>query len=345
MKWWFWRSRQTSGAGHNLAAGRDAILTVQNFVAPPPIVEGAPAADGVSDLRETIRRFFEVFAWHDVARAEIPQFLKQMGGPAVTMPDIATDSNFAEILNEELLDFTTNVFALDVDYLRRPHSDQIFRAQYFYGHPERLVRLMLVDSVIREEDADGLPLTLWPTQKLEWGDQAGVLYLLATARPKPVPDDGSDPDPGREVLVGGVLTVEIARFRGRSIYRYFPVEALPWGYYKCRYDWLSAIWMSSLCGVDTHGRLVPDRDDLLRITEGRRFPNELHFAGAKSFGHATFQHWSVHDLPRVNKRKTWIPSERQRYEEYIEWARDYRTAVDEAIALRNSLIKKGPLEP
>lgn len=346
MKWWTWLSRQRSGAGHNLAAGRDASLTVQNFVAPPQIIQGSPAPDGMSDFRETIRRFFQVHAWHGVTQAEIPEFMRQMGGPAVTMRDIATDSNFAEILDEELLDFTTDLFALDVDYLRRPESDRVFRAQHFYGHPERLLRFMLVDSVVREDD-DGVPLTLWATQKLGLGDQAGTLYLLATALPDPDPDDGSDPDPERsDVYVGGVFTVEIARFRGRSVYRYFPVEALPWGHYKCRYDWLSVIWMSSLCGVDTHGRLVHDRGDLLSITDGRRFPSELHYAGAGAFDHAHFDHWSVYDLPRVNKRKTWISSERERYEEYIEWAQDYSTAVEKAIALRNSLVARtGPSEP
>lgn len=259
------------------------------------------------------------------------------------MRDVATDANMAGRLDADLLNFTTQVFALHKDYLWRPHSAVILQEKSFYKHPQAFPRFMLVDAVMREEDEDtGHPRTLWPTTPLLSGHRSGdLLYLLASARPEPVPfyEAAGTDDPDDEVLIGGVFMAEITTVRGRPVYRYFPIDVQPWGYYKCRYDWLSMIWMAKQCGVNIFGKLVLDRADLIDICTGRRFPHELHVDAEGPFRDGFFHSWPVGTLPHVQDRGGWEARERQRYEQWIEPDADYQKAVDDAIVLRNRLIE------
>jgi hypothetical protein len=84
-----------------------------------------------------------------------------------------------------------------------------------------------------------------------------------------------DPPGGRheeDALVGAILRTEIAHFRDRSIYRYHPIEALPWSYWKSRCDLVAMQALAWTCDVPVFGRVVPSRDELVRICDGNSFP-------------------------------------------------------------------------
>ena len=342
MSFWPRRVRQrTGGDGSNQMAGRDLHNT---YIAGPPGGESV----GPTGLQTILERFVQIYEWHRIHRAEIPAFVKHCGGPSMTLHDVTSDETLARRLDEELLEFTTQLFVLYEDYLWHIPARRIFPTQHFYKAPQYLPRLFLIEAVVRDRDESGKPARLWVDEDLHPADGygAGSLYVLASSVPPRVLTEDGAPDPWDDSLVGFVFRVQFTTFRGREIFRYYPFEVEPYCYWKVRYDVLSVIAVAHWCQVNVRGRIAEAHHDdrqyiqgtLVDICRGERFPFELTGFDPYVTDNGDLKSWPIDSLLRVDEPSAWAAED---WANYVDWSRpdgSLKKAVEEAKTERRRLF-------
>ena len=84
---------------------------------------------------EPVRRFVELFEDHDIARTQIPRFLKDFG-ISLSLSDINTDEALLHKMDEPLMDKVCEIFAIRREWLDGVES-QIYPCHDFYKYPEK----------------------------------------------------------------------------------------------------------------------------------------------------------------------------------------------------------------
>jgi hypothetical protein len=253
------RIRQASGAGANIASGRDTYITVENTA----LQETAtPEGQKPEAVMEICSKFLQAYEWHGVHKAEIPSFLEEFGGPHVTLLDVSSRDHLLHRLDDLLLEFTEATFVLHPDWLRQDNAVQVLRSLDFYKRVEGLARFLLVGAVGKQGRDE-----LWRGEdRIEVG---GSLYFFTTEEPS-----FEDPE-AQDIAVGCVYRVPIGTFRGRLINRYFPLKALPWNYWRSRYQTVAMMSLADACEVGVVGKYLPSNQEVYDLCAGRRFPVEV----------------------------------------------------------------------
>jgi hypothetical protein len=225
-----------------------------------PLAPNTPLAS--SPLMQVTTRFMQVYEWHGIHPAEIPDFLEQTGGPSVTLADLSTQERLLERLDSQLLDFTTETFSLHHAWLRQGGAAQILTSLDFYKNVERLADFLLVKSIRKSGRTD-----LWAPAGLF--EVAGTMIFFSTQRPT-VENYESQP-----IYVGAIFEVPIVNFRGRAVCRYYAMRALPWDYGRSHYELVAMMTIADACDISVVGRYLSSKEDLMDLCMGRRFPVEL----------------------------------------------------------------------
>ncbi len=195
-------------------------------------------------------RFVHVYEMHGVLRTEISEFIAHCGGPSLALRDLTNDTALVDRLDAELLDFTTNVFALHGDYLRRPESEHLYPRRSLYKMVDCFPHLLLVEALSPPTGPEVLPLGRDQDQYLN----RDVLYLIST---RSISNDEQFYVRDDDLHVGAILMTRIAEFRDRDIWRYYPIDAMPWYYWKSRRDLLSGHSVARLeCEVPVIGKVA-----------------------------------------------------------------------------------------
>lgn len=202
------------------------------------------------------KRFLQTYTWYGIERSEIPDFLAEVGGPSLDLADLS-EERLLDHLRREHLDVTTDTFDLDRDWLRHENADKVLRSYDFYKHVGSFADFLLVSS-------------RWRKDKQLWGHSpnyaGGTIYFLASAVPSI-----SDFDQAPWKQVGGILKVPIFDFRGRTIHRYFALDAQPWEYPPAHYDLVAMMTIADECGLLVLGRFVTV-EQVAELSSGRLFP-------------------------------------------------------------------------
>jgi hypothetical protein len=300
---------QQSESGPNVHGGRDAHYhqEVHIAAAPPPL----------HPLNWKAQRFLQAYEWHGIDRGEIPDFLAQIDGPALTYGDM-TEDRLINCLTREHLDITTETFALDRAWLHQPSATKVLRSFTFYKEDVRqFARFLLVGSRVREYSK------LWGDSPVHAG---GVIYFLASEVPSIANFEQ------QHMQVGAILKVPILDFHGRTIYRYFAIDDMDWSYWKCHYALVALMAIADECGLIVLGRLVT-ANQVSELSGGYAFPDAtlLDSHGNKWSPRYPFLGLSMHDGNNDYKRR-WA-SYRDLYRE-----RQYKTTVHEAKEERRRLM-------
>jgi hypothetical protein len=274
-----------------------------------------PAAP--SPLTQISSRFMQVYEWHGIHPGEIPDFLQQTGGPRVSLNDLSSEERLLERLDGALLDFTTETFALGRDWLRQGGATKVLTSLDFYKHVEGLADFLLVQSVSRSGRTD-----LWALSSYVGGtmffftEELSLLRHFGTVGP-PVEDFES-----QDIYMGAIYEVPIMKFRGRTIYCYYALKALPWNYWRSHYQLMAMMAVADACGVVVTGRYLSSRDDVISLCNGNRFPVEL------TTGFSPPDWWPQHPYLDENPRSTQESYQRKwsRYLAYFE-EQGYRETV------------------
>jgi hypothetical protein len=265
---WRRRVRQSSDSGTNLSADRDIHINIGSDPATnpeSPVPEIAP-----NPFTQLTGRFRQVYEWQGIYPAEIPDFLEQTDGPRVTLNDLSNDENLLNRLDGPLLDFTTEIFALDRNWLRQG-SDRVLRCRDFYKNVESLADFLLVESVYRSDRKN-----LWTGGRF---GGCGRMYFF-TEEPSFLPSFSAEwPSiekfESQEIEVGAIFEVPIVEFRGRLVCRYYALHALPWHYWRSHFQLVAMMAVAYACGVSVVGRYLSSKDEVIDLCDGRRFPVEL----------------------------------------------------------------------
>lgn len=225
-----------------------------------PIAASASTSDRYSDI---CARFLQVYEWHGIGRGEIPDFLKQCDGPSMTLFDLSDRDRILKRLDAPLLDFTEQIFALNRDWLRRDDASHILQSVDFYKSIGSLADFLLVGAVCKAGRS-----RLWRVAGYESMTSAGgTLHLLSSEIP-------SFDDP-QAISVGGIYRVPIVNFRGRLVHRYWPIRALPWDYWKSRFDIVAMASIAHECGGGGPIGVLASPSDVFELCDGQRFPTEI----------------------------------------------------------------------
>jgi hypothetical protein len=229
-----------------------------------------PAPTSPSPLAQLSSRFVQVFEWHKIYPGEIPDFLERAGGPRVSHHDLSTEQHLIERLDTELLDFTTETFALGHNWLLQGGAANVLRSRDFYKGVERLADFLLVQSLSRGDRAK-----LWnPSAYIH-----GILYFI-TEQSSPLSsfrrnEPSVEDFESQKVSIGAIYKVPILEFRGREVYRYYAIRALPWYYWRSNFQLVAMMAIADACGIVVSGRYLPSSEDVADVCGGRRFPVEL----------------------------------------------------------------------
>jgi hypothetical protein len=273
MSWWN-KVRQTNSQGHNISALGDVTVNeLHEPPSPPPVDPLKVKRASISDVAD---RFLQVFEWHGVAEGQIPKFLLECEGPSMTLHDLSSKGRLLRRLDDELLDFTQETFALHRDWLRvgSPTSD-VLSSRDFYKGVEGLASFLLITSGRKSGT------TFWPGVTSS-AETRGTLYMVANRRPRILDDDDDDDYAdypttvsADEIHVGAIFQSEICTFEGKTIYRYFPFKALRWDYWRSCYQTVAIMSVADYCGAIVLGVLSGPGQDIYNLCGGRRFPTEI----------------------------------------------------------------------
>jgi hypothetical protein len=228
------------------------------YAAPP--APGTPQA--LNPLMQISSRFMQVFEWHGVHPAEIPDFLELTGGPSVSLADLSSKERLLDRLVSQLLDFTTETFALHRDWLRQDGAAQVLTSRDFYKSVEGLADFLMVQSIRR-----GSRTNMWYSGSFHRA--GGSMYFFSTEQPS------VENHESQHIYVGAIYRVPIIDFRGRTVCRYYAVKALPWDYWRSHFALVAMMTIADACGIGVLGRYLPSQQDVIDLCEGRRFPVEL----------------------------------------------------------------------
>lgn len=324
MPWW--NIRQSSKRGHNFTARGDLTFNEVHAAPSPAPVEALEPRSG--SARAVAERFLQVFELHGIVEAQIPKFLKQCEGPSMTLYDLSSTDLLLKRLDDELLDFTQTTFALDPNWLRVGDATNILTSRSFYKGVESLARFLLITSTRKSGD------TFWPAES-SFGElrARGTLFMIADRVPavfSAVDEDDEQNEGGRSpdsrISVGAIYQSEICRFEGKTIYRYFPIEAMPWDHWRSRYQIVAMMSVADYCEAHVLGRLSGPGQDLFDLCAGRRFPRELAQQDySRPTWHPQYPYFGSH---------AWVgdPAYRERWAWYLERfdLHDYPGSVAEA---------------
>jgi hypothetical protein len=289
---------------------------------PPP----SGAQQDASLLGGVASRFIQAYEWHGVTRAEIPDFLADFEGPPVKLRDLASDERLLDRLDAPLLDFTTAVFDLHPDWLRREDATQVLRDHDFYKHVNAFPDFLLVRSSSRSGRD-----RLWHSG---FGDGLDArLTMVSTSEPE-LPDSDSTTD-AVGPYVGAVYQVQIGTFRGRQVWRYHPLVPFDWGYWRTRYQLIAMMALADECGVTVLGQFVGSDDEVQDICRGRRFPYEVtHRAGPMNW-------WPKYPFLGSHAWQD-DPDYLGRWKPYLDYIRDegYRDDLAEARQERRRALRR-----
>jgi hypothetical protein len=315
-----WRSRQSGPVGDDVVA--PDTVTVQSD--PPASPHSSAPVPSPGLLGGLPARFAQAYEWHGVARAEIPDFLSAFGGPSMTLSDLGTDERLLDRLDAPLLDFTTAVFDLHQDWLRREDANQVLRAHNFYKSVNSFPDFLLVQSVSRSGRD-----RLWNSG---FGASSARLTMLSTSEPV-LPDHQGTAEPTGP-YVGAIYQVQIGTFRGRPVWRYHPLVPFNWGYWRTRYQLVAMMAIADECRVTVLGQFVDSKEEVFDLCQGRRFPREVTPRLSPTDWWPKYPYLGSH--ARQNDPtylRTWTP-----YLEYIK-EEGYREALAEAWEERRRVLR------
>jgi hypothetical protein len=264
MAWWIsQRNRQSSNSGDNLNADRDAYKADrdQYHIEGNVVFEEFPDKSH-SPLHGLASRFVQVFEWHGIHRAELPDFFQEADGPSISLYDLSTDDLLLRRLDTALLNFTTSLFCLHEDWLNRDNASQVFAGpRSFDKRVNALPEFLLIHSV-RRQARDSLWGSTGPSPR-------GSLFVFATEEP-----DLSN-FVSQDIHVGMVYRVPILQYRRRVISRYLPLGVVPWNYIRTNRE-LVAMWsVAAECEINVFGEYATDLESVYNICGGREFPHQI----------------------------------------------------------------------
>src|SRR5664279_1552360 len=168
-----WRSRKRSSEDDNTSGDHNTPGTGN-----PNETADSNSENPVSPVHDVVDRLLEVFAWHGIQQPEIPKFLTQFDGPRVSFGDLSSKERLLERLDDAILDFTQELFALDQNWLRRNHARRVLRSRNFYKSVEHFPRFLLVNSVRKSGEG------LWfDSHFSDYRRPSGMLYFFSHKTP------------------------------------------------------------------------------------------------------------------------------------------------------------------
>jgi hypothetical protein len=180
---------------------------------------------------------------------------------------------------DPFIDFTTDTFALDEDWLLRGTSN-VLHSHDFYKSVDNLAQFLLIDAYERVDRRDDRPWPsrwdLWTSRRCGLDGRGGSILFVSTE--EPLYKDPEAPD-SQHIPVGAVYQVPILEFNGRTVYRFCGLRALPWDYWRSRETLIAIMLVAEECGIDVVGRTLPSKEDVFDVCSGRRFPEELTSGG------------------------------------------------------------------
>jgi len=201
----------------------------------------------------------QAFELHGIRRAEVPDFLERHEGPVMSFRDLSNSDRLLSRLDAPLINFTTDIFALNPDWLRHEDCKHMLSSWDFYKSVGNFPGFLLVDSVSRNRNG-----TWAEDERL-----SGTLYVLSTE----VPELGKERDSPSGPYVGLIYKVKISTFNNRPVFRFYAISPSDWKYWRSRYELVSMLALAEACGVSIFGRLVGTNALVSEFCTGRRFPS------------------------------------------------------------------------
>lgn len=189
-------------------------------------------------------RFLELFEAHGVHRNQIPKFLADTCGKALSLADVSDKQRLLESLDDELLDAACHLFAVRRAWLDGA-SDQIYDTHHFYQNTAKFSDFIDMLNT-RSDCVSGMLYVSNPKKRLlrpERRDESSALIVL-------------------EEKVGEVAEGE----QSKVIYRYHLCSGWVYSYWKCRAYLTACIavaWSKSICiqGYSVQPEMIAEREE------------------------------------------------------------------------------------
>ncbi len=178
-----------------------------------------------TNIEALIERFYRLFELHNILPSEIPQIIDKKFN--ISINDVATKDNLLKIINIELLEWLSEYFGVNVNWLLG-RADMLYQEHNFDKFEMSFFRL--INSLSKENDF--------------------IIEFIKTCNL--IKNDSNK----QEQLVYPIVRVALTKLNGRTIYKTILINKYIWDYKRSRLDFKAIIYMLYNGYVDYYGQKI-----------------------------------------------------------------------------------------